>query len=73
VVSVLPESNRLTLADKLHILTFGFIFLSLVASVISSKLAARGHIGKVWWIDRACFIGIPCLYVITIASEVLGR
>jgi hypothetical protein len=73
VVSALPESNRLTLADKLHILSFGFIFLSLVASVVSSKLAVRGHLGKVWWIDRACFVGLPCAYVITMAIEVLAR
>ena len=23
--------------------------------------------------DRACFVGMPCVYVITIAAEILGR
>lgn len=43
VVSSLPETNLITLADRLHILAILFIFLSIFESVISLKLFSNGH------------------------------
>jgi hypothetical protein len=34
----MPDTHILTLADKLHILAFAFIFLSLAESTISLRL-----------------------------------
>ncbi|HEX4132177.1 MAG TPA: hypothetical protein VHZ24_19260 [Pirellulales bacterium] len=71
VVSSLPDSNYLTLADKLHILTFGFVFLSLAVSVLSSKFANQGHENRSWWLDRLAFVGMSSAYTILVASAIL--
>lgn len=43
VIGSLPDSNVLTLADKLHMVAFGFIFLSLAESTYSLKLFNTGR------------------------------
>lgn len=43
ITSSLPDSNILTLADKLHILAFAFIFISLAESTISLKIFSGGR------------------------------
>jgi hypothetical protein len=55
VAAGLPESNGLTIADKLHILSFAFIFLALVESVVVYKVVVRGNETSAARIDRLCF------------------
>ncbi|HWB01282.1 MAG TPA: hypothetical protein VG713_22485 [Pirellulales bacterium] len=73
VVSSLPDSNYLTLADKLHITTFAFIFFSLAVSVLSAKVANHGHENVSWWIDRLSFVGLTCFYTVLVSAEILLR
>ncbi|HEX3870730.1 MAG TPA: hypothetical protein VHV77_09855 [Pirellulales bacterium] len=73
VVSSLPESNYLTLADKLHITTFAFVFISLAVSVLSAKVSNHGHERLCWWIDRAAFVGLTSIYAIFVISEIMLR
>jgi hypothetical protein len=42
ITSSLPDTNIMTLADKLHIIAFAFIFLSLAQSTLSLKLFSTG-------------------------------
>jgi hypothetical protein len=73
VVSTLPDSNYLTLADKLHIMTFAFVFLSLAVSVISGKMAAHGREKMSLWFDRFAFVTLMSAYTIAVAYEVMAR
>lgn len=75
VTSSLPDTNLLTMADKLHLLAFGFIFLSIVESTYSVYLFSSGDPAKVRRsirLDRAsfgvmsvCYITLSTLAVIT--------
>ncbi|MBS0208371.1 MAG: hypothetical protein JSS27_05395 [Planctomycetes bacterium] len=65
VVSSLPEANYLTLADKLHILTFTFIFASMAVSVVSYKLAETRRLHLCRLIDSAAFITLGAAYIVT--------
>lgn len=64
VASGLPESNGMTLADKLHVLSFFLIFISLVESVKVYKMVLRGEEARAVRTDRVCFwaflIGYCC-------------
>ncbi len=55
IASSLPDTNILTLADKLHILAFSFIFLSIAESVISLKLFTAEKEKQSKRLDRASF------------------
>ena len=64
IASSLPDTNVLTLADKLHILAFVFIFLSIAESVVSLRLftTEREALSKI--LDKTCFIIFIAVYVI---------
>jgi hypothetical protein len=71
VAATLPESNDVTLADKLHILSFAFIFVTLVESILVHKFATEGRETVAARVDRYCFgvfglgyIGLAALIVI---------
>ncbi len=55
VAAGLPESNGVTLAEKLHILSFAFIFIALAESILVYKLAAQGREPAAARVDRLCF------------------
>lgn len=64
IASALPDTHLLTLADKLHILAFAFIFLSLAESTLSLRVFASGREKMSKILDKVSFIVFPALYVI---------
>jgi hypothetical protein len=62
VVSSLPDANYLTLADRLHILTFVTIFLSMGISVVSYKAWGRNALWLCRWLDRTSFVVLGAAY-----------
>jgi len=72
VASGLPESNELTLADRLHILSFLLIFVTLAESVFVYKLALRQKEDLAVRIDGLCFWGFLFAYCAVATMIVLG-
>ena len=72
VSGALPDSNLLSLSDRLHIVTFLFIFLALVESTSSHKLFNMQRANSAWWLDRVSFIVLTCSYVAIVLSMVLS-
>lgn len=68
VASSLPDSNLLTLADRLHILAILFIFLSIFESIISLKLFSSGREAASRRMDRILF---SLMLVVYLASNLL--
>lgn len=64
IASSLPDTNILTMADKLHILAFVFIFLSIAESVISLRLFSTGKEETSRRMDKFGFVIFLVLYVI---------
>jgi hypothetical protein len=64
ITSSLPDTNVMTLADKLHILAFAFIFLSLAQSTLSLWLYTKGREKLSRRLDIGCFFGFIILYSI---------
>lgn len=71
VVSSLPESNYLTLADKLHVMSFLFIFASLAESALVYKLVNKGNETAVRTVDSLTFLGLTAIYVLMVAWMVM--
>jgi len=72
VTSGLPESNALTLADQLHILSFLLIFITLAESVFVYRLVLRQSEALAVRIDRVCFWGFLALYCVLSSVLILG-
>ncbi len=62
VDSILPQSTTFTLVDKLHILTFSFLLLCIVMSVISLRLWHKGKPQESAQFDRWAWKIILFLY-----------
>jgi hypothetical protein len=73
VTAALPDSNTFTMADKLHILSFLFIFVTLVESTVSHKVAGHGMLRAAFWIDRVMLMVLGVTYATLIATIVLVR
>ena len=76
ITSVLPDTGVISLADKLHIVAFAFIFLSLVQSTWSLKLYSSevdDQVAKSKRIDRICGIVFPAAYLFISGLCVLLR
>ncbi len=67
VASSLPDSNIMTMADALHILSITFIFLSLVESTISLKLATGPRPELSQKLDRISLV----LFILTYITFIL--
>lgn len=65
VVSTLPDTPGLTMADELHIITFFFVFVSLIESTISLSLWNSGRKEESKRLDRVCAIAVPALFVLS--------
>ncbi len=63
VDSILPQSTTFTLVDKLHILTYLFLLLCIVLSVISLRIWKNGKEITSARFDRRAYIGIVTLYL----------
>jgi hypothetical protein len=64
VDSILPETTAFTLVDKVHSLTFAFILLSIVLSVISLAYYKGGYEKISRRIDRSSFFILSAIYLI---------
>lgn len=73
VTASLPDSNILTMADKLHIMTFCFIFLTLAEATLSNKLFRLGRTATAWWLDRMSFVLMTGTYAALITAVVVWR
>lgn len=60
----LPDSNTVTLADKLMMLTLGSIVASVIVTITALTLFARGRERAQRLLDRACSILFPLGYVL---------
>lgn len=65
VTSSLPDTNIITLADWLHLVAFGFIFLSIAQSTWSLWLMQNGREQWSKRIDRMCVVVLPMAYAAT--------
>lgn len=63
VAAGLPESNGVTMAEKLHILSFAFIFIALAESILVYKFATQGRETSASQVDRLCFRAFTLGYV----------
>ena len=72
VASSLPDSNIMTMADALHILSITYIFLSLVESTISLKLATGSRPELSQKLDRICLVLFVGTYI-TFISLIVFR
>lgn len=68
LVGSLPETSGLTMADKLHILTFVFIFLTLAESAFSLKLMTAGKDAASRKLDRTAFGCLSASYCLIVAG-----
>lgn len=73
ITSALPDTNVMTLADKLHILAFIFIFLSLAQSTLSLKWYSDGKEKLSRRFDLACFYVFTLVYLTISIGLVLTR
>lgn len=60
IASLLPDTNIITLTDKLHIISIFFIFLSIGESIISLRLFTSGKEKTSQNLDRICF----CIFIV---------
>lgn len=68
LVSSLPETNGLTMADKLHVLTFVYIFLTLAESALSLKLMTEGKQAASRTLDRRAFGFLSATYCLFVTG-----
>ncbi|MBM4357942.1 MAG: hypothetical protein FJ096_07510, partial [Deltaproteobacteria bacterium] len=73
VAGALPDSAAITLADKLHIVAFGAIFLSIVQSTLSLHLFTNGDEERSKRLDKLSAIAVPLGYIALSFGIVLFR
>ncbi len=71
VSGALPDTNVIALADKLHIVAFGFIFISLVQSTWSLAMFENGQEERSKSFDRLAWRILPPLYFLISGLAVL--
>ena len=64
VASTLPDSAQLTVADKVHMISMGFIFASVVQSAFSLKWDEAGEEAKWKRADAICLVLFPLLFLL---------
>ncbi|MEM1327671.1 MAG: hypothetical protein AAGI23_17040 [Bacteroidota bacterium] len=64
VDSILPQSTAFTLADKIHVMTYFFLLVCIIISVISLRLWKNGKEQKSKRLDRISFWLVTSLYVV---------
>ena len=60
----LPDTNTVTMADKLIMLTLGIIVASVAETITALALVARGKEDLQKKLDKICAIAFPVLYVV---------
>ena len=64
VDSILPQSTSFTLVDKIHVMTYVFLLLCIVISVISLRLWKNGKVEESKKLDWWAFLVIVISYVV---------
>lgn len=64
VASSLPDTNVITLADKMHLVAFFFIILSVTQSTYSLWLFESEHVAASQRLDRVFRVASPLVYVL---------
>jgi len=64
VTQSLPDTNVMTLADKIHVLAFSLIFASIAESTLSLYLHEKGHAGISKRMDHVCRFVFPVAFVL---------
>jgi len=67
----LPDTNDVTMADKLIMLTLGIIVASVIETILALTLAARGKEAIQQKMDRWCAIAFPVFYLTMIVLIVV--
>ncbi len=62
IASLLPDTNIMTLTDKLHIVSIFFIFLTIAESIVSLRLFTSGKEELSKRLDRICFYVFLAVY-----------
>jgi hypothetical protein len=62
VSASVPDSAALTVADRLHMVALGAIFLTLLQSAFCLRLEVSGREDRAFKIDRWCLIGLPLVF-----------
>ncbi len=71
ITSTLPQNERFTLVDILHDISFIFIFLCIVGSVISLHLKKHDNVKKQKMLDKAGFYLLSTVYLVLVIIFVL--
>ncbi len=71
VLSNLPDMPYFTLADKIHMVSLFFVFLSLLQSCVSLRLVHSGKHHRSNVLDRISLVGFPLTYAACIAGLTL--
>lgn len=64
VDSIMPRTIMLTLPDKIHNVTFAYIILHLIMTVVAHRLAAGNKLKAGWLTDRTAFMASFLSYVV---------
>jgi len=64
VDSILPQSTAFTLADKIHVMTYFFLLVCIIISVISLRIWKNGDQQKSRRLDRISFYIVTSLFVL---------
>lgn len=67
ISEMLPDTDRLTLADTIHVVSISIIFVSIVVSAISLKYSYAGAEATADRIDKVSLYAFPAAYVAIIA------
>jgi hypothetical protein len=73
VAQSLPDTNVITLADKLHLLALAFIFASIVESTVSFRLFQQGRRDQSGRLDTVARWAFPFLFVLLTAAATRFR
>ena len=71
ITNSMPDTNSVTLADQLVMLTLGSIVASVIVTIIAFSLSAQGKDATRIRLDRACMVVFPAFYFAVLALFVL--
>ncbi len=70
--SMLPESNMPTLFDRLHAMSYGVIFLTVIVTVWSYRVAERGNEARAIQVDKVALWTLALAYLAGVAWLVMS-
>jgi hypothetical protein len=73
ISSTLPQNQRLTLVDVLHDISFIYIFICIITSIISLALMKKGNEKASKKLDKICFLVLSISYFLLVYFEISGH